>query len=337
MDEISSRRKAWRKRLGLPPEIPKEGILCNLCSNSCHIPPGSLGYCGIVKNDGGRLIPRCGAGKGIYDSYLDPIPTNCVCSPFCPATSSLGYPAYTQTKGPEYGKYNLAVFFYGCNLDCFFCQNFEHKTYIGKAKAKEGEDLLEAASKEEVTCICYFGGDPGPQAPFAISISRKILEKNKGKIKRICWETNGIENEEIIKQMGSLSLNTGGILKIDWKAWSPNVYEGLTGVPGRASIERIKKNSLILDKLSKERDFPVLAVSTLLVPGYINYEEVYGIASFLASLNSEIPYVLLAFYPTYLASDLPRTSRSQMEDAINAAKDAGIKRIYIGNYWLLRG
>ncbi len=336
LKEIRERRRTWRSRLGLPQEVPKGGgLTCNLCVNNCQIPEGSLGFCGVRKNVEGRLFP--GRDLGLYEFYLDPIPTNCVSSYFCPATTSTGYPAYTSEKGVEYGKKNLAVFFYGCNLDCFFCQNYDHKRLIFRVEARDGEDLLRDASRDDVTCICYFGGDPGPQAPFAISISKKILEENPGKIKRICWETNGIESEGVIREMGNLSLKSGGILKIDWKAWSPHVYEALTGINGERARRRLQENCKILDKLSKEREFPVLAVSTLVLPGYIDYEEVYGIASFLSSLDSEIPYVLLAFYPTYLARDLKCTSKDQMEEAIKAAKDAGLRKIYVGNYWLLRG
>ena len=49
---------------------------------------------------------------------------------------------------------------------------------------------------------------------------------------------------------------------------------------------------------------PLLIASTLLVPGYVNENEVGGIARFIASINPDIPYSLLAYCPHFYMSDL---------------------------------
>jgi pyruvate formate lyase activating enzyme len=82
-------------------------------------------------------------------------------------------------------------------------------------------------------------------------------------------------------------------------------------------------------------DAPPLIASTLLVPGYVDEEEVSGIACFVASLNPEIPYRLLAFHPDFRLRGLPATSRSQAERACAAAAEAGLSRVSIGNLHLL--
>ncbi|HDN75743.1 MAG TPA: radical SAM protein, partial [Acidilobales archaeon] len=233
----------YRVRLGLPPRPPKpplktDGIVrCSLCVNECAIPPNGKGFCGLWFNDGGRLRPIVGHNNAVVLWYLDPLPTNCVATPVCPAASEVGYPDYSPVKGPEYGYYNLAVFFAGCSLDCIFCQNWEHKDMISNDKLRAKylrslNDLVESAiSDDRITCVCYFGGDPGPHAIYAINASRKILEyaRKKGAIKRICWETNGLENPAMMREMARLSLESGGIVKVDWKAWTPSIYEALTG------------------------------------------------------------------------------------------------------------
>ncbi len=330
----------WRVKVGLPPVPPRDsnGVKCSLCVNNCSIPRGGRGYCGVMVNKDGVLRPVTGYGKAVVLWYLDPHPTNCVAEPVCPATTSRGYPTYTMVEGVEYGYYNLAVFFGGCNLDCLFCQNWEHRFMPLNPEprhVKSIDELVEAALNPRVTCVCYFGGDPGPHIVFAINASRKILEEAKKRrvIKRICWETNGLENPKIMAEMAKLSVVSGGIVKIDFKAWTPSIYKALTGVDG---VERVRENVKIVAKFFDERpEPPPLVVSTLLVPGYVDEEEVERIAEYLASINPNIPYVLLAFHPDHRLRDLPPTSRRHAFNAYRIAREKGLKEVYIGNIFLL--
>jgi pyruvate formate lyase activating enzyme len=59
------------------------------------------------------------------------------------------------------------------------------------------------------------------------------------------------------------------------------------------------------------------------------------IAGFIASLNPEVSYSLLGFYPHFYMPDLPFTSRRQVEACREAALDAGLKKVKIGNIHLL--
>ncbi len=335
--------REYRLGLGLPPSVPRDGGLkCEVCVNECSIAEGSRGFCGFWGNEGGALRPVTrDPSVGVVLWYYDPHPTNCVAGPVCPANTSRGYPRYTKFRGVEVGYYNLAVFYIACNLDCLFCQNWEHKTILADSRLRSRymrtvDELVDAALGERVSCVCYFGGDPGPQTPHAIAASRKILERKGDGVKRICWETNGLANPAIMKQMAKLSLASGGIVKIDWKAWTPEIYEALTGVNGSKAVERLKTNARLVSEMAREREEPpLLVVSTLLVPGYVDEEEVRRIAEFLASVDSRIPYVLLAFHPDNILRDLPPTSRGHAEAAKREALRAGLEEVYIGNVWLL--
>jgi len=349
LENVIKTRKNWRNSIGLPSEPPKalsDYVECQFCVNRCRIPKGSIGYCGTLKNEGGVLNNIAGSfDHAFLHYYHDPHPTNCVAAFTCPGATSIGYPKYTKSRGVEWGFYNLAVFFAGCNLDCLFCQNIEHKYMIrGGIPNKtfgyiiDVDSFVNECMRPKVTCICYFGGDPTPNSPFILKASRRILKyvQEKDSIKRICWETNGLEDPRIVKEMGEIALESGGIIKIDWKAYTPEIYEALTGINGYEAIERIMENVKILVEMSYERsEVPLLVVSTLVVPHYIDAVEVEGIAKYLAHLNKDIPYSLLAFYPQHLMKDLPRTSKRQMMECYRAAKRAGLKRTNIGNYWLL--
>jgi len=181
----------------------------------------------------------------------------------------------------------------------------------------------------KTNCICYFGGDPVPQIYHALETSRLALEKRRV---RICWETNGCMNSDFLRYMAELSLDSGGCIKFDIKAFSEEVNIALCGVTNRRTME----NFSILAKYIKERRFPPLLVaSTLLVPGYVDRHEVSEIARFVASLDPDIPYSLLGFHPQFFMADLPATSHRHAEEAVEEAEKAGLRRVKIGNIHLL--
>ncbi len=332
LEAVRVRRASWRRRWGLPPNPPRKGGLkCKLCVNECELSIVDKGYCGVVANVNGRIVGVTGNWSyGVVDWYLDPHPTNCVAVKICPATTDRGYPKYTSTRGVEKGYYNLAVFYAGCSLDCAYCQNWSHREMAYKTSSvKSVEELVNESLNPRVTCVCYFGGDPGPHAPHALKASREILARRRV---RICWETNGVENPSIMDRMADLSLESGGIVKIDFKAWSKPVYEALTGVNG---VERVKENVERVGGRGAGREPPLLVVSVLLVPGYVTSDEVHKIAEYVASVDENIPIVLLAFHPDYVMNDLPPTSRSHALECIKAAEKGGVREVYLENVWLL--
>ncbi len=335
--------RRYRAALGLPLQPPKGGgVRCSLCVNECSMGVGEIGYCGLWINDGGRINFVEGYGKAVLYAYLDPLPTNCVATPVCPAATGCGYPRYSVSTGPEYGYYNLAVFFAGCNLNCVFCQNWDHKNIVvshslrRRYTVSDVEIVNRVVKDDRITCVCYFGGDPGPHIVYAIKVSRRIVEKSRGVVKRICWETNGLENPSIVREMARVSLESGGIVKIDWKAYTPEVYQALTGVDGYKAVERVKKNISLVAEMSRERpEIPLLTVSILLVPGYVDEVELSGMAKYIASIDRNIPVVLLAFHPDHLLRDLPSTSIGHAKKAIEIFRECGLKRVFLGNEWLL--
>jgi pyruvate formate lyase activating enzyme len=78
-----------------------------------------------------------------------------------------------------------------------------------------------------------------------------------------------------------------------------------------------------------------VVASTLLVPGYVDAKEVGRIARFIAEVNPNIPYALLAFYPNFYIHDLPTTNWEHANKAQAAALEAGLQNVRIGNRHLL--
>ena len=79
----------------------------------------------------------------------------------------------------------------------------------------------------------------------------------------------------------------------------------------------------------------LLTATTLLVPGYVDAEEVGRIARFIADLNPRIPYSLLIFHGDFVMADLPITSLEQAIRCYRAAKAAGLEMVNVGNLHLL--
>jgi pyruvate formate lyase activating enzyme len=325
-----------RREFNLPERIPKskDGITCGICGNKCKIGKGEKGFCGLVENVDGKLVRRAGTpDKGLCEWYYDAHVTNCVASWVCPAGTGCGYPKYAYSKGPEYGFYNLAVFYGTCNFNCLFCQNWHFRENVKRLTPIISAEDLANKVNEKVSCICFFGGDPGPQLLHAIETSRIAIENAKGRILRVCLETNGNHNELLLKKFAKLALDSGGVIKFDIKAFNENLSFALSGVSNKTTL----KNFKMLVKFHKKRpEVPFLHASTLLIPGYVSLEEIEKISEFIANLDPSIPYSLLAFYPTFLMKDLPFTSKEFAIKAYKIAKEKGLEKVRIGNVHLLR-
>jgi len=115
-----------------------------------------------------------------------------------------------------------------------------------------------------------------------------------------------------------------------WLAWLARL--ALTGASNKKTLENF---ACAARHISERPDPPLVVASTLLVPGYVDVEEVSKIASFIASFDPSIPYALLGFHPHFYMPDLPRTSVRHADEAEAAARAAGLTNVRIGNRHLL--
>lgn len=334
---ISEAHAKIRSPYGLPYPPPKstnsDSVVCNLCANECQMAPGDRSFCGLRKNVDGTMQGKVSPRKALLYTYTDPIPTNCCASWFCPAGTGGGYPKYAHTAGTEHNYKNLAVFFYGCNFNCFFCQNACHKQVKDKKPTTRDTLAKRVLQDEQYACLCYFGGSPEPQLPFVLSLNRYLLEhKEDDRILRICFEWNGAGNQDLVKQVGKQALKSGGIIKFDLKAPSSKLSLALSGVRN----ERIYQNFEMLynEYYHKRPSIPLLTATTLLVPGYIEPNEVERIAKKIAHIDEKIPYSLLVFHPDFKARDLPVTPKQTAKECFNRAKNH-LEHVHLGNKHLL--
>jgi pyruvate formate lyase activating enzyme len=263
--------------------------------------------------------------------YHDPLPTNCVADWVCPASGRAGFPEFTDTEGPEYGYTNLAVFYEACSFDCLFCQNWHFKHHSVSGPRRSAAELA-AAADSKTRCMCFFGGDPSCQLEHSLAAARLARQERNGRPLRICWETNGSMSRDGLEEIAELALESGGCIKFDLKAWDDTLHQALCGVTNRRTLENFERLS---GWIGRRPDPPLLVASTLLVPGYVEADQVGQLARFIAGLDPSIPYALLAFHPTFEMHDLPTTSREHAGQCLEAAQAAGLQRVRIGNAHLL--
>jgi len=330
LEEIHARS---RERFGLPARPPSvvDGLQCRLCQNQCRIQDGGRGYCGVRRNENGRLVGGTAQGAAV-SWYYDPLPTNCVADWVCPAGSGVGYPRWAHRNGPEHGFFNLAVFYEACTFNCLFCQNWHYRERSLRGDTRTAEELADSVTSS-TACICFFGGDPTCQLPHAIAATKLARRQKNEQILRVCWETNGSMSPQLLDEMIEVSLESGGCIKFDLKAMDENLHLALCGVSNHRTLENFAHAA---QRISERSQPPLLVASTLLVPGYIDAEEVKAIASFIADLEPTIPYALLGFHGNFLMRDLPTTSWKQAESCLEAAKATGLRNVRLGNIHILR-
>ncbi|MCX7698250.1 MAG: radical SAM protein [Candidatus Goldbacteria bacterium] len=317
LSEIITKHSKIRKEFKLSETIPHGGNTnCKICANNCSMKENEISYCGLrtVKNNKIVILTE-GENKAVLDWYFDPLPTNCVAEWVCSGSK--------QTN-----KKNLAVFYGSCSFNCLFCQNWHFKTYKPQMFNSISAKTLASYADNKTYCVCFFGGDPSTQMPHSLATAKFLSEKNI----KICWETNGSMNKNFLKKAIELSLSSGGCIKFDLKAFDENIHYALCGVSNKQTIENFK---FAAEYINKRREPPLLIASSLLIPGYIDEEEIYKIASFIYSLDKSIPYCLLLFYPSFVLNDLSMTSKEQAYRCLKAAKNAGLVNVKLGNIHLL--
>ncbi len=307
-----------RRLIGLPerPSQAEDGQRCGACVQDCRIGEGQRGFCGLREVREGRLHHLAGTRQGgLLHWYRDALPTNCVADPFCSGHA-------------QRGKHNLAVFYASCTIDCLFCQNHQYREVDPEQGNRFSAQELADAANEKTHCVCFFGGDPASQMGHALAAGRRLAERGVA----VCWETNGTARPALMDEALDLALATGGCVKIDLKARDDALHRALTGASNRHTLENVARAAARFDE---RPDPPPLVVSTLLVPGYVDAQAVGRIARFVAEQNAAVPYVLLGFAPHFLFPDLPRTSVRHAETAEAAARQAGLRRVRVGNRHLL--
>ena len=269
-----------------------EEIQCILCPHNCVIKKGKFGLCLVRGNiDGKPSIPFYGRLSALA---LDPIEKK---------------PLYHFYPGSRI----LSAGFFGCNLKCPFCQNSSISAHADPAyKLYEPEKMLSLLKTQGGIGLAYTYSEPAVHIEW-IADTSKFLHENKYKNVLV---TNGMINNEPADYL----LKYIDAANIDLKSFNPDFYrKELNG-----DFETVKT---FIRKASKKIH---VEITTLVIPGKNDSEEeIMEIASFIASVNKNIPYHLSCYYPSYKYK-IPPTSAQSVIHLAELVKEK-LNFVYTGN------
>ncbi len=236
---------------------------CNLCPHKCLIEDNKFGICGVRGSKKGQLFtPFHGRLSAVS---IDPIEKKPLFHYF-----------------PSYDIFSIG--FYGCNLRCPFCQNYQisKEFYTVSDKIIRPSMLVKNAVTSGSFGIAYTYSEPIVHFEYIIESSALAAEAG---LKNILI-TNGFINQK----PGTELLKDIDAVNIDLKAFNDHFYKKTLG--GRLQP--------VLDFISSAAEQTHIEVTTLVIPDENDSKaEIEKAAGFIASIDKNIPYHLSAYYPSY--------------------------------------
>jgi len=274
-------------------------VRCVLCPHRCLISPGKRGICGVRENREGKLFSLV-YGR-IISWAVDPIEKK---------------PLYHFLPGE--GVFSIATV--GCNLSCRNCQNYTISQVSKEEDKIQGEvispqEIVQAAKKRGTRIIAYTYTEPTIFYELAYDTCR--IASAEG-IKNV-FVTNGYIMPQPLKEVSSFL----DAANVDLKSMKDETYKKVCG--GRLQP--------VLDAIKLMKDLGIwVEVTTLVIPGINDSEdEIRSIANFIFDIDSDIPWHLSRFYPTYKMQDHPFTPVETLRKVREVGLEIGLKYVYIGN------
>jgi pyruvate formate lyase activating enzyme len=273
-------------------------VQCTLCHQHCHILPGKRGLCKVRENQDGKLMTL--VYGNLIAANIDPIEKK---------------PFYHFLPGSL--AYSIATA--GCNFRCLHCQNAE----ISQLPRETGQTPGDYVSAQEVVAAAEAGGCQSiaytytePTIFFEYAYDVAVLARERG-LKNVFVSNGYIEKEAARKIMPFLDANN-----IDLKG-DDHFYRKVCG----ARLQPVQDNIRLFWNSGVW-----VEVTTLIIPGYNDSEEqLRAIAEFLASVSTDLPWHITAFYPMYRMKDVPPTRIEALRKGVMIGHDAGLKHVYQGN------
>lgn len=280
---------------------PGGKVHCYLCPRHCHIGEGQSGFCFIRVNQGGKLYSLGYASPAAIQ--IDPIEKKPL-NHFLPGTSIL-------SLGTA-----------GCNMGCFFCQNWDiskskhdqvHSTYLPP------EDVVLLAIRHGCPSLAFTYNEPTIWGEYVIDIC--AVAKQYG-LKTV-MVTNGYVTYEAFHDI----YDHIDAANVDLKAFTENFY-------GKITLTHLQP---VLDTLLwlKQETKVWFEITNLLIPS-LNDDpiEIRKLSEWvLEHLGPEVPLHFTAFHPDFKLRDKPNTPPETLHMARQIAREIGLHYVYEGNIW----
>ena len=281
-----------------------KNVQCNLCPHNCKIKEQQRGICGVRKNIDGTLYSE---NYGVITGLgIDPIEKK---------------PLYHYHPGRNI----LSVGSIGCNLKCFFCQNWE----ISQATTDDNlpthtydvDDIVNLATKRKDNLgIAYTYNEPVIYYEFMLDVAKKIKEKG---LKNVVV-TNGFINPEPMQEL----MNYIDAFSIDLKGFTNEFYRKYTSSsfdPIKETLKQIRKNDKFLEVIN-------LVIPTLNDDAG-EFEEM--MKWMRDNLGENTVLHISRYFPSY-KSTIEATPSSKLKEFYNLASRY-LNYVYVGNIMLDEG
>ena len=285
-------------------ELEDKSIECYLCPHNCKIKDQKRGVCGVRKNIGGKLYSE-NYGE-ITGLGFDPIEKK---------------PLYHYHPGRNI----LSVGSIGCNLKCFFCQNWEISQAtiddISRQHTYEVEDIVNLAlQRKDNLGIAYTYNEPVIYYEFMVDVAREIKKQGLQNV----VVTNGFINREPLQEL----MDYIDAFSIDLKGFTNEFYRKHT----KSSFDPIKESLVQIRKNDKFLEVINLVIPTLNDdPG--EFEDMMKWMK--DNLGENTPLHISRYFPSYKSTIEP-TSPSKLKEFYNLASQY-LNYVYVGNIMLNEG
>jgi pyruvate formate lyase activating enzyme len=278
---------------------PEGKLHCYLFPRHCHIGEGLAGFCFIRKNIGGKLYNLGYAQPAAVQ--VDPIEKKPL-NHFLPGTQIL-------SLGTA-----------GCNMGCFFCQNWD----ISKSKADqvnstylEPETVVLAAIEYNCPSLAFTYNEPTIWGEYVVDISKIAHEMG---LKTVMVTNGYITREALFDVYEHIDA-----ANVDLKAFTETFYAKLTLTHLQPVLDVLK--------ILRHETKVWFEITNLIIPTLNDAsEEIKGLCGWvLDNLGDDVPLHFTAFHPAFKLRNKPSTPAETLHQARRMAMQMGLKYVYEGN------
>lgn len=277
-----------------------DAIRCELCPHACRIKVGSVGVCGVRRNDDGTLVALTYAR--VSSAAVDPIEKK---------------PVFHYRPGTLV----FSIGSVGCTMRCGHCQNWQ----ISRATVSDGvlqdlppADVVALAERKGCAGVAFTYNEPVIQAEYVRDTASIAHERGLYTV----MVTNGyITTEGLDYLAGAID-----VWRVDVKGMTNEAYRHLCKVPTVSPVLRAAERAKHVHGMHVE-------VVTNVVPTVNDDEaQLTALAAWIASeLGPETPWHITRFFPYLDFAHLPPTPLPTLRRAREIGRDAGLHYVYLGN------
>lgn len=276
-------------------------VHCFLCPRHCHIHPGQSGFCFIRINHDGKLYNLgYGAPAALQIDPIEKKPLN----HFLPGTRVF-------SMGTA-----------GCNMGCFFCQNWDisksHQDQV-RSHPVPPEEVPLLALKYGCDSIAFTYNEPTIWGEYVIDICHAA---RKHGLKTV-MVTNGYITYEAFHDI----YDHIDAANVDLKAFTEGFY-------GKITLTHLEPVLRTLEWLKHETHV-WFELTNLMIPT-LNDDpaETQRLAEWVMQhLGPDVPLHFTAFHPDFKLRDKPATPPETLHRAREIALKAGLHFVYEGNIY----